>query len=90
MSDEEIKRQIEACESNRNAEKFAPSVDALFNMLPADTRSEIEKVDGVYKETESYVNRFINNVLITVEFVTTRALDHDALYSAIIARVEKS
>jgi hypothetical protein len=59
-------------------------------MLPADTRSEIEKVDGVYKETESYVNRFINNVLITVEFVTTRALDHDALYSAILARVEKS
>jgi hypothetical protein len=90
MSDEEIKRQIEACESNRNAEKFALSVDALFNMLPADTRSEIEKVDGVYKETESYVNRFINNVLITVEFVTTRALDHDALYSAILARVEKS
>ena len=90
MSDEEIKRQIEACESNRNAEKFAPSVDALFNMLPADTRSEIEKVDRVYKETESYVNRFINNVLITVEFVTTRALDHDALYSAILAGVEKS
>jgi hypothetical protein len=90
MSDDAIRRQIEACEVARGTEGFAPAVDALFNMLPPDMRSEIERVPGVYKEEESYVNRFINMVLISVEFVTTRTLDHDALYSAILEELKKT
>ncbi|MCX6649573.1 MAG: hypothetical protein NTV61_09355 [Candidatus Bathyarchaeota archaeon] len=89
MSDDAIRRQVEVCEAAKGTKGFAPSVDALLNMLPPETRSEIEKMNGVYKETETYMNRFINMVLISVEFVTTRTLDHDALYSAILARIEK-
>jgi hypothetical protein len=58
-------------------------------MLPEDMRSEIEKVEGVCKESSSYVNRFINNVLITVEFETTKTYDHKALYSEILKRIDK-
>ncbi len=61
----------------------------LFNMLPEDMRTEIEKVEGVCKLSESYVNRFINNVLITVEFVTTKTYDHQVLYSKILKKIEK-
>jgi hypothetical protein len=51
MSDEALKRQIELCNSSINTENFTPAVDALLNMLPAEMRSEIENVDGVYKES---------------------------------------
>ncbi len=90
MSDDAVKQQIEVCEAAKGTGDFAPSVDALFNMLPAETRSEIEKAEGVYKEQESYVNRFINMVLISVEFVTTRTLDHEALYLAILEELKKT
>jgi hypothetical protein len=59
-------------------------------MLPANIRSEIEKKDGIYKETTSYVTRFINNVPISVEIVTDKTLDHHTLYLEIINRIEKS
>jgi len=39
--------------------------------------------------SESYVNRFINNVFITVEFVATKTYDHQVLYSEILKRIEK-
>jgi hypothetical protein len=58
-------------------------------MLPAETRAEIEAVEGVYKDEETYVNRFINMVLITVEFVKVRTLDHEAAFTAILARVKR-
>jgi hypothetical protein len=90
MSDEALKRQIELCNSSINTENFTPAVDALLNMLPAEMRSEIENVDGVYKESQLYVPRFINNVVITMEFVTIKTLDHDALYSVILDRIKKS
>lgn len=90
MSDDAVKRQIEVCETARGTEGFVPAVDALFNMLPPETRSEIEKVPGVYKEEESYENRFINMVLISVEFVTTKKLDHEALYAAILEKLGKT
>jgi hypothetical protein len=89
MPDEAIKRQIEVCNSNIDTENFGPCVMDLFNMLPEDMRTEIEKVEGVCKLSESYVNRFINNVLITVEFVTTKTYDHQVLYSEILKRIEK-
>lgn len=60
----------------------------LFNMLPEETRSEIEKMEGVCKISESYVNRFINNVLIAVEFVTTKTYDHKLLFSEILKRID--
>ena len=90
MSEDTLKRRIEVCEAAKGTEDFAPAVDALFNMLPPETRSEIEKVPGVYKEEESYVNRFINMVLISVEFVTTKKLDHEALYAAILEKLGKT
>jgi hypothetical protein len=89
MPDEAIRHQIEACNSSINTENFGPCVMDLFNMLPENLRSEIEKVDGVCKESESYINRFINNVLITVEFVTTKTYDHQILYSEILKRIDK-
>ena len=90
MSEDTLKRQIEVCEAAKGMEDFAHAVDALFNMLPPEMRSEIEKVPGVYKEEESYVNRFINMVLISVEFVTTKKLDHEALYAAILEKLGKT
>ncbi|MDP2899476.1 MAG: hypothetical protein Q8O47_00710 [Candidatus Bathyarchaeota archaeon] len=90
MSDDAVKRQIEACEAAKGTGDFAPAVDALFNLMPPETRAEIEKVPGVYKEEESYVNRFINMVLISVEFVTTKKLDHVAMYSAILEKLRKT
>ena len=89
MLDEAIKHQIEICKSEIDTESFGPCVMDLFNMLPENTRGEIEKVDGVCKITESYVNRFINNVLITVEFVTTKTYNHKLLFSEILKRLEK-
>lgn len=90
MSDDAVKRQIEACEAARGTKDFVSAVDALFSILSPETRSEIEKVLGVYKEEESYVNRFINMVLISVEFVTTKKLDHEALYAAILEKLKKT
>jgi hypothetical protein len=89
MPDEGIKRQIESCESIIGTENFGLSVMDLFNILPDEMRTEIEKVEGVCKITESYVNHFINNVLISVEFVTTKTYDQKLLFSEIQKRVEK-
>jgi hypothetical protein len=89
MSDELIARQIEVCEAAKGTEGFTQAVEALRDMLPPETRAEVEAVHGVYKEEEACVNRFINMVLITVEFVTVRTLDHEALYAAILAQVKK-
>ena len=88
MLDEAIKRQIELCYSKKDTEEFAICVMDLFNMLPEEIRSEIEEVNGVCKVTENYVNRFINNVLITVEFVTMKSYDHNLLLTAIKKKVE--
>ncbi len=87
MFDEEIRWQMGACEAARGTKDFAPSVEALLNMLPPETRSEVEKVEGVYVEKESYINRFINMVLISVEFTTVRTLDHEAALNAIKTRM---
>jgi hypothetical protein len=89
MPEETIRRQINACNSNLGTETFDSSVIDLFNMLPEEMRSEIEKVEGVCKLSESYVNRFINNVLVTVEFVTTKTFDHNLLFSEILKRAVK-
>ena len=89
MPDEAIKHQIETCKSKIDTESFGPCVMDLFNMLPENIRDEIEKIDGVCKITESYMNRFINNVLITVEFMTTKTYDHKLLFSEILKRLEK-
>ena len=89
MSDESVKHQIETCKSKIGTDGFASCVMDLFNMLPEETRVEIEKVEGVCKLSENYVNRFINNVLITVEFVTTKTYDHKVLYSEILKSIEK-
>jgi hypothetical protein len=88
MPDEAIKHQIEICKSKIDTESFGPCVMDLFNMLPENERAEIEKIDGVCKVSESYVNRFINNVLITVEFVTTKTYNHKLLLSEILKRAE--
>jgi hypothetical protein len=71
----------------KGTEGFAQAVEALLDMLPPERRAEVEAVPGVYKE-EACVNRFINMVLITVEFVTVRTLDNEALYAAILAQVK--
>jgi hypothetical protein len=89
MPNETLKRQIELCDSNKNTENFASSIEALFSMLPANIRSEILKKDGIYKETPSYVTRFINNVPISIEIVTDKTLDHYTLYLEILDKVEK-
>ena len=88
MLDEDIKHQIAICNSEIGTESFEQCVMDLFNMLPENKRAEIEKIDGVCRITESYVNRFINNVLITVEFVTTKTYDHKLLYSEILNKIE--
>ena len=89
MPDKAITYQIEICISRIDTEDFGPCVMDLFNILPESTKVEIEKIDGVFKITESYVNRFINNVLITVEFVTTKTYNHKLLFSEILKRLEK-
>lgn len=88
MSGEEIRTQIAVCVAAKSTKDFAPAVEILLNMLPLDTRTEVEAVDGVYNQTETCVNRFINMVLITVEFVTIRTLDYEAAFAAIQARVK--
>ena len=88
MSNEEISAQIGVCEAAKGTKDFAPAVVALLDMLPPETRTEVEAVEGVYKEDETYVNRFINMVLITVEFVKVRTLDHEAAFAAILAHVK--
>ncbi len=90
MSDEEIRRQLGVCEAARGTKEFAPAVEALLAMLPPDIRSEVENVEGVYKETEQYTNRFVNMVLVSVEFATVRTLDPEAALAAIKNRVDKS
>jgi hypothetical protein len=72
MPNEAIKRQIELCNLKMGTENFGPCVMDIFNMLPEEMRSEIENMEGVCKISESYVNHFINNVIITVEFVITK------------------
>jgi hypothetical protein len=72
MFDETLKRKVELCNSNKNTENLASSVEVLFNMQPADMRSEIEKKDCIYKETPSYVTRFINSVPISFEIMTDK------------------
>jgi hypothetical protein len=89
VSDDEIARQIDVCEAAKGTVDFAQAVEALRDMLPPEIRAEVEAVPSVYKEEEACVNRFINMVLITVEFVAVRTLDHEALYAAILARVKK-
>ena len=88
MPNETLKRQIEVCNSNKNTDNFASSVEVLFSMLPVNIRSEIAKKDGVYKETPSYVTRFINNVQISIEIVTEKTLDHHTLYLEILEKIE--
>jgi hypothetical protein len=88
MSGEEISTQITVCVAAKGTKGFAPAVETLLNMLPLETRTEVEAVDGVYNETETCVNRFINMVLITVEFVTIRTLDHEAAFAVIQAHVK--
>lgn len=82
---EEVRRQIGVCDSVRGTKGFAPAVEALLAMLPPETRTEVESTEGVYKETEQYTNRFINMVLVSVEFETVRTLDHEAALNIIKA-----
>jgi hypothetical protein len=89
MSSEQLRAQIEICEAAKGMKGFDQAVEALLGMLPPETRAEVEAADGVYKEEETCVNRFINMVLITVEFVTVRTLDHETLYTAILTRITK-
>ena len=86
MSDEEIRRQISVCDAARGTKDFAPAVEELLAMLPSEIRSEVEGVEGVYKETEQYTNRFVNMVLVSVEFSTVRTLDHETALNEIRAR----
>jgi len=90
MPENPIEHKINLCEANRDTESFASSVEDLLNMLPPDVKFEVEKDDGIYKTTETYVNRFINNVIVSVEFVPVQTLDHEALYSAILSRIKKA
>jgi len=48
----------------------------------------VEADESVYKLSEGYANRFINNVLITVEFVTVKTFDHETLFAAIKSRLD--
>ena len=89
MSDEAIRRQIESCESTKGTDKFVYFVEALLNMLPEGIRAEVEKDPHIYKDEESYINRFINNALISVEFVTNKVVDPEALYSVILEKIRK-
>ena len=86
MSDEEIRRQISVCDAARGTKEFASNVEALLAMLSPEKRSEVEGTEGVYKETEQYTNRFVNMVLVSVEFSTVRTLDHEAALNEIRAR----
>ena len=89
MSDEEIRRQLGLCEEARGTKEFASNVEALLAMLSPEKRSEVEGTEGVYKETEQYTNRFVNMVLVSVEFSTVRILNHMAALDAIKTRLGK-
>jgi hypothetical protein len=87
MDPEAVRRQIELCESTRGIEGFGENVETLLIMLPPMMRASIEADENVYKFSDGYINRFINNVLITVEFTKVRAFDHEALFAAIKRRL---
>jgi hypothetical protein len=89
MSGEEIRRQISVCDSAKGTKEFTPAVEELLAMLPSEMRSQVEGVEGVYTETEQYTNRFVNMVLISVEFSSVRTLNHEAALDAIKTRLGK-
>ena len=88
MSDGAIRKQVELCESTRGTDTFAVNVETLLTKLPPRLRARVEADESVYKLSEGYANRFINNVLITVEFVTVKTFDHETLFAAIKSRLD--
>lgn len=90
MPDEAIQRQIEECESARGTDKFLYAVEALLKLLPKKMRDEINADPRIYKDEEAYVNRFINNVLITVEFTNNKVVDHEAMFAVIQEKLKQA
>ncbi len=88
MPDGAINKQVELCESTKGSDAFAANVETLLTMLPPRMRAGVEANEGVYKLSDGYVNRFINNVLITVEFTKVKTFDHEALLAAIKSRLD--
>ncbi len=87
MADDRIKAQFARCEASRGTEGFVSEVDKLFRMLPMRMRGALENDERIYKVEDGCVNRFINNVLITVEFMPVKVIDYVALLDAIRIRL---
>jgi hypothetical protein len=90
MPDEAIRQQIKACESAKGTDKFLYAVEALLKLLPQKMRDEINADPRIYKDEESYVNRFINNVMISVEFVNNKVVDHEAMFTVILEKLKQA
>lgn len=83
MPDKAIERQIKECEAAKGTDKFQYAIEALLKLLPKKMRDEVNADSRIYKDEETYVNRFINNVLITVEFTNNKVVDHEAMLAVI-------
>jgi hypothetical protein len=89
MPDESIQRQMKECDSAKGTDKFVFAVEALLKLLPKKMREEVQADPRVYKDEEAYVNRFINNVLITVEFTNNKVVDYEAMLVVIKEKLAK-
>ncbi len=59
----------------------------MFRMLPMRIRGALENDECIYKIEDGCVNRFINNVLITVEFAPVKVIDYEILLTKIKERL---
>ncbi len=83
MSGEVIRRRVKECEAARGTDKFVYAVEALLKTLPKKMREEVNADPRVYKDEEAYINRFINNALISVEFTNNKVVDHESMLAVI-------
>jgi hypothetical protein len=90
MPDEAIQRQIKECKAAKGTDKFLYAVEALLKLLPKTMRDEVNADSRIYKDEEGYVNRFINNVMISVEFVNNKVVDHEAMFAVILEKLKQA
>jgi hypothetical protein len=90
MPDEAIQQQIKACESAKGTDKFLYAVEALLKLLPKKMHEEVNSDPRIYKDEVAYINRFINNVLVTVEFTNNKVVDHDAMLAVIQEKLKQT
>jgi hypothetical protein len=90
MPDEAIQRQIKECEAAKGTDKLQYAVEALLKLLPKKMRDEVNADSRIYKDEEAYINRFINNVLVTVEFTNNKVVDHEAMLAVIQEKLKQA